>query len=228
MKQRGRVAHTQLVTVVLLAVGMPACGSGPDVLRVTCDADGTHVLTPTVAAQHDGVHVQVLESGDFDAVEIWGGDDNPVARTYYTTGRTFDHSFSRPLAPGRWSLACFSGPQSSPGVRGPNGGADTVDVIDPSGFFVPYGLSCRRNDRTGFSVPIFAHAASVDGLIRGQLLGVLSSDIIEPAGYRAIAGNDWRVVRDGDVVGSLSARAEGGNGVIYSAFVCASSGITRP
>jgi hypothetical protein len=57
---------------------------------------------------------------------------------------------------------------------------------------------------------------------------VLNSDVIEPAGYPASGGNDWRVVRDGDVVGSLIARAEGGNGVIYAVSVCAKSGIARP
>jgi hypothetical protein len=233
VRERGRVARFQRLAflqmaVFLLAAGMPGCGSTPDVLRVTCDADGTHVLTPTVAARADGVHIEIPESGDYDAVEIWGGDGNPVDRTFFTTGHTFDQSFRRPLALGRWSLACFSGPESDPGIRAPNGGADTVEIIDPSGFFVSYGLSCGPGDRTGFPVPILAHATSVEGLIRSQLRGVLNSDVIEPAGYPASGGNDWRVARNGDVIGSLSASAESGNGVIFSVFVCASRGIARP
>ncbi len=95
-------------------------------------------------------------------------------------------------------------------------------------YFVSYELSCDRTDRTGFSVPILAHATSVQGLVRSQLRGVLSSDIIEAAGYPPSGENDWRVVRDGDVVGSLRAWAAGGNGAIFSVFVCAESGIARP
>lgn len=231
---RGTIAAATGSIVVAILIGfflekgtfMHARGSLAAVLLMTCDVKGTHVLTPMVVARDDGVHVLVLESGGYEAVEMWGGDRNPVGRTYYTTGHSFAQAFTYPLAPGRWSFACFSGPQSNPRVRGQNGGADVVEVVDPFDSFVPYGLSCPKSDRTGFPVPIFTPAASVDALVRGQLNGVLVSDEIEPAGYPMGDGRDWRVVRGGEVVGSLRARAEGGRGIISSVSVCASSGIT--
>lgn len=230
MGQRRRFAQVSSVTAVLLAAALlPGCGRDgpPEVLLMTCDTEGTHVLTPTVATRADGVHVHVLESGGFDAVTMWGGDDNPVRTTHFTTGHTFDHRFIRPLTPGRWSIACFSGSQSSPGIRR-QGGAGSVLVVDSAGFFVPYGLSCRPDDRTGFPVPLLAPASSVDSLVRDQLDGVLDSDTVEPAGYPESGSLIWRIVRDGEVVGSLHARITGGTGSIYSVFVCADSAISLP
>lgn len=203
------------------SVDSPAATS--DVLRVRCGPEGIDVLTPIVTAQADGLHVVPIDVPPGWSMAVTSSGDENVVMLSGSDG--VDNSFVRPLPPGDAVVMC--------GVRGildsePERFQDSgvpFRLVDPSGYFMPYGPQCNDSDL----VPFYRRMDGVDSdaadRIRNDIPGVRALDIVERAGYRVDNGGRywWRVVREGSVVAGLQVGPQGG-GVIHG-WVCGSSGI---
>jgi hypothetical protein len=123
--------------LVPLPLAMLACGrvtggppsgeaDAPDVARLVCEADGTHVLTPTVRPQPDGVHIVVQDhSGKEASLAIDGiGGGNASGEQVW------------PIPPGTARIGCWGLEEAEPDYR-------QIDVVDAEGLYVSPALDCQ-------------------------------------------------------------------------------------
>jgi hypothetical protein len=198
----------------------------PDVLQVICDASSTRVLTPVVRAQPDGLHLRVDDRAGIGNVLIRPSDPVYGDELVFSSGsRGLDAVYQ--AAPGTAEILC--------GVEGGFGETHvddlpwvSFDIVDPDGYFMPYGLACARQDR--HQVPRAEQPGSAEALVEAGIDGVLPTDRVEPAGY---AAGDWpfgrwfRVVRSDAIVASLFIEEGRNRSELRDGFACDGSGIAE-
>jgi hypothetical protein len=198
-----------LLASALAAVIASGCGPGgadppsrgvrdgsklPNVARIVCTAAGTRLLTPAVRPQSDGVHVMLSQTGGRPATleTDQGGGDKPGPKPLVLI-----------LPPGRAHLGCMT--MADWNVDPPrHRGWVTLRVVDQDKQWVddrPAGATCSQSS--------IDYTPTAAGLRLSQLgqdarraLDASPADAVERAGYRRQEPIEYRLVRDGKVVGS--------------------------
>lgn len=203
---------TDLAAVPVLFVPEGSKGAAvPDIATVTCDGASSSVDTPLVAAQSDGVHIDLVNAGDEPLSFTWhpagseGGPDDSVTAVIGETGADAVEPGTTAtvwtFAPGSYIFVCLA-----PGT-GEVTGMAPIEVVDPAGFYVPFELECA-GEAYG-SAPGYADGARGDegdplGIARARLTGLEEGDLVERAGYsESEAETVVRIVRGGVVVGRV-------------------------
>jgi hypothetical protein len=170
-----------------------------DVLRIRCDAQSIEVLTPVVAAQPDGLHVDADVTGLTDPIVGLRSKSDPNS-TYYSGSDGVDGVFVRQLPLGEATVFCESGPSEGDGPEDLSG---SFTIVDPNGVFTDYQLSCADGEGVGGSPDGIPTARSPEEAITSQVDGTRSSDVIERAGYPKPGqqGPIYRLTRDGKIIG---------------------------
>jgi hypothetical protein len=221
----------------------------PDVLRFRCDPSGIEVLTPVVAAQPDGLHVDAEVVG-LDDAEIGLMSSRLRGQSWWSGSSGVKGEFVRPVPVGEVRFVCEPGPEQGSGGNDANAPAGdgvlpglssdpgafhgTFDLIDPDGYFVDHILTCESRDE-GFGSsappgePFWRGWPTIEEAMRAHIEGLLDSDVIEEAGYPG--GEKWpyleaRVVREGEVIAAagIDGRAGWRFGV-QDITVCSSHGL---
>ena len=135
---RGHGQDMRGASLLLALVLLSACGEGTstppaseapeaDVLRVRCDGTVTEILTPTVQAATDGVHVRIENTSHAEVLTQWDGG-----------GDGADPGTSEQLIPFTPGIARFRCQTFTPDVDpGAPGGWKTVTVLAPPGWVSP-------------------------------------------------------------------------------------------
>jgi hypothetical protein len=182
------------------------------------------VMQAVVAAQLDGVHIVVADPAGAAAVEI--RQPGRPALAWSSGGFGLRDEFALPIPPGPSRIGCFtaSSPTSTPDARS----MTTFEVVDPGGYWTSTDLACGPvEDAWSMSGwrPVDAAVASVLDAARSAAPGIVSTDVIDPAGYTAAwsEGGLVRVLRDGDVVAWMrDALSEGWQ---FTGYACPGTGI---
>lgn len=188
-------------------------------LKVRCGPHRTEVLTPVVAAQADGLHVDPSEVPEGWSVFV--RQETPPRLSYVDEQRVGEEIVI-PAHVGPVSVYCDgSGRLSAEELAS---GSASFRLVDPAGVFTAYGPECADLAEV--------ELAGVDGVdptdagdrIRAALPGVLDTDVVEEAAYGIDLGSHrwWRIVRSGRIVAALIVGRQGG-GVVHG-WVCRSSG----
>jgi hypothetical protein len=216
---------------------VPSRVSFPDVGRISCTKKGTHIRTPLIQPQKDGVHVRVNNVSGGEWIQF-----ESVRRSPMTVGNDWDRGYRIHRTKSR-ELVILAGPgvglvSCSPGAHdrfsSAPGGFDSLEIVDPQGFWGPPDLACSRSDAIRFDVHGVTTGNGLVGVsdreIRANLGGLLDSDDVRLAGYPH-AQEIWRigpwhvVVRDGESIASVWFWQVDGAATVNT---CPDSGITRP
>jgi hypothetical protein len=194
-----------------------------DVARIVCRGDTTTVETPIVRAQADGVHL-LVDSDDPDVSFSVRDDEGRTDRWGRTPGT--DEPFAVLLAPGQIRVACGTSMNVMDGVA--------FEVTDPRGLWHDARLSCLASgdfDARG-SFPFYADVNPLPEAIARAVSGVRATDAISYAGYPRSSGDpepsSYRIVRAGQVVGSMDIVSYDVRTYAYALYSCDSSGIGMP
>jgi hypothetical protein len=196
----------RLAPLLVVVAALAACGRiepvlvrpghsptpAPEVARVVCEKDGsTALLTDSVTAQADGVHVEV-DNRTGEGAQMIGliTDVNDGANSFVTS-----------VPPGRVKVACY--PYSRHEEPAPEGLDLTIE--DPNGYWVDQDLECGPNTMAVSQISdYFGDASGQTGdpvdLTRENLKGLEDDDAVERAGYPESGDPVVRVVRDGNVI----------------------------
>jgi hypothetical protein len=190
------------------AIGIGASpAEAPTVGRIVCDGTATTVETPEVAAQADGVHLTVENSGPEDL----GIQFDETGR-----GENADIGTSNllvPIAPGEERVRCF-GPEDDTGAPG---GWSTIAVTEPSGFYASTELECASG-RMGSGISDYVPGATGDADPAAAATDHFADqtgpgDEVVSAGYPEDPAERTFVLRsDGVAVASVSYRPDGQGG----------------
>jgi hypothetical protein len=169
----------------------------PDVAEVVCDDAGTHLLTPEVAAQPDGVHIRETRQDGAPVFFI----PAPGSLRFSVSGGEGVVENVYPLAPGTSRLVC------------PGGGRDPADeslyvsltVVDTDALWVTPVLGCPQEDVHAmgiveYSTPPLGEVGDPLALVGKYLIGIRLDDVVELAGYPAATSPGVVVVRDGETI----------------------------
>jgi hypothetical protein len=198
----------------------------PHVAHVRCDQDQTTVLTPLVAVQADGLHIQVENDGRSTSIDVFAGDGGVYG---HELGDDTDVVLEAPVA--QAMIACD---REEPGEDSTSGDelarAVPITLVDPDGLWTSDLLVCgdrKFPDRPEFRAWADGNPVDTDlgAVIRRTIGGVLPSDVLERAGYEQSAYPTWRVVRDGQVVALIPVRKVTETVAFGPLQVCADSGI---
>jgi hypothetical protein len=184
------------------------------VLEVTCTASGTEIGASQVAAQRDGVHIDIANStGErrLFAIDEVGGSNVPRTGVMMT----------QQMPTGSARIQC-----------GPADGSSrdwvAIEVVDPDGHYVPDEVDCRSV--VSGSIDYVSDATGPKGkpvgVARRQITGLQADDQVERAGYAKASNPKVRVVRDGSVVAVGSYFSDHAGGwLISDTTVCKGSGL---
>jgi hypothetical protein len=132
-------AHLMLGIVLALSAcadpADPISDGGSAILEVWCDGDSTEILTPTVQARADGVHVVIHNESDEPLSIAWGGGGDGA-----DPGRS---TLVLPIEPGDAEFRC----QRSSEDAGIDRGWESLRVLEPPGW-VPTDLGCTEGGVT--------------------------------------------------------------------------------
>lgn len=187
----------------------------PTVARVRCDEQGTTtILTPTVQAQPDGVHIDV---------EVPAGSNIGFIVHGCCGFNAEDASFVVPIPPGPMPVACLIGAEQDPGDDSLYRDIRVVDVLDA---YVPGSLDCTG--ATGVGGEHAGPSAGSDPIAaaRALLTGLRSNDELVQVGY--IEGGSEATVavrRDGRYVAALDLEPSDGGWGWIGFENCPDSGI---
>lgn len=204
------------VLVVPLSLVPGASDSVPDIAHVTCEGANIAVDTSVVAAQPDGIHIEVTTVGDtpvaFRVAEDTGSDAAVSSRGRGSSEPTGEVVLLS--APGRYVLSCTTSQKVA---------VASLDVVDPNGSFVPAEPECSGGDAWG-TAPAYAPGAHGDEgdpveIARMRLSGLQDGDVVERAGYPHGDGTAIvRVVRDGTVIAKAELFDDGQGGWLLSSM----------
>ncbi|MGH2556623.1 MAG: hypothetical protein ACRDHO_13020 [Actinomycetota bacterium] len=216
--------------------GRPAADSGasvtgilPDVARVVCDDDGTHVLTSEVRPKRDGVHFQINNRTE-ERMSIrtghTGGGFGTGAEPGLSELKGPGPSGGWPVPPGSVTVRCFRLLED----HGDKSGQVPFEVIDEEGIYVPAELDCRGGDAVTGSGLIVEGARGETGdpveLTRAHFDGRQNGDVVERAGYPDQSGAVVRVARDGRTIATAEWIDDGHGGWLLSTSSrCQDSGL---
>ncbi|HLV57981.1 MAG TPA: hypothetical protein VKY81_03765 [Natronosporangium sp.] len=183
--------------------GGPEVGPAPDpdapaMARIGCADGRTRVLTPTVAAQPDGVHLRVDNSSSDRTLYLRRGGE--IVMVNRAPAGTSEAVATEP--PGSWELACVV-PTADPEERR---GWIRLEVTDPLGLWVPADPDCEQPLRTDINYLVEPEGRPGDpvDLAAEDLAHTFPewspADTFEPAGYPQAVPRLVRVVRGGTVI----------------------------
>jgi hypothetical protein len=177
-------------------------------LQVRCTERGLEVLTPVVAAQPDGLHVDPQVSGLTDP-EISLRSLVEHGHEWWSGSSGVNGTFVRTVPVGEAVVHCESGPHQG---DGPERFEATFEIVDPSGVYVEARLACDPRDHVYLQPDrLNLQARSLDAAVRDGVEGISASDIVEQAGYLE-SDSPWlvaRVVREGRVIAALDVDGRG-------------------
>lgn len=197
---------------LIVAMALAACADGngpkgspelPDVARVVCDATGTHVETPSVGPQLDGVHVLIDNRLGFDSGFVARFDDGAGGGENAPRGESM-HVLQAP--PGHTEIGCFPDEHSidEPDLK-------QLEIVDPQGLYRSTEIDC-----TSVSSGTVDYAEGVRGekgdpvdLARkrfNNVIGLREDDVVELAGYPQDVTPTARLVRGGRTIGTITYR----------------------
>ncbi len=212
-------------------VGSPPSSSGrsglPDVARIVCDEGGTHVLTPRIRPQTDGVHFGIDNrtgrqlAFTFRFGEGGGGGDNAMV------GKT--EIIRAEVPPGRVLVICFDFRGQNPVPKDPSQFA-ALDVIDEDGIWVSPNPDCAG---AGGVSGILDYVSGANGeigdpidLTREHFKGLRTTDVIKRAGYPEQESPIIAVIRDGKTIATAEYSAAANGGWLLSVVTrCQDSGL---
>ncbi|HEV8564049.1 MAG TPA: hypothetical protein VGR41_03990 [Actinomycetota bacterium] len=230
-RRRARRERTTRIATVVFALGIAAAGSFgayaafyepksvqaigiggspslvPGIGTITCDGTTTTVETPEVAAQADGVHLRLENSGTEDLgiqFEATGRGDNAAVGT---------SNLLVPIPPGDERVRCF-GPDDDTGAPG---GWQTITVTDPSGFYASAELECA-DGQVGTGIGDYVPGAKGDpdpAVAAADYFAdqMGSGDEVITAGYPEDPAERMFVLRsDGAAIASVSYQPDGQDG----------------
>ena len=213
--------RTALVEVLAVPVSLaPASAENrvPDVASVTCQGATISADTSVVAAQPDGIHIEVTTIGEtpvaFHVAEDAGRDSAVSSQGRGTNDPTGELVLTSP--PGRYVLSCTAPQEGGVGIA-------SLDVVDPNGSFVPAEPECSSGEGWGMSPAYVPGAAGDRGdpveIARMRLTGLEDGDAVERAGYPQAGGTAIvRVVRDGTVIAKAELFDDGQGGWLLSSL----------
>lgn len=152
---------------------------GPPTSRPTgvvrCDAAGTHLLTRTVAASADGVHLRATFTVPEDLFVEWAAGDGFVPERRGAPGVPVTDVYQ--LRPGTTHLRCSGTTKLS-----------TLTVVDPSHYRLPpTTLPCADRVSRG-TVDLIRPPSGVAGdptaFLRRYIIGLRVGDVLRRVGYR--------------------------------------------
>ena len=177
----------------------------PSVAEVRCDEEGTTtILTPTVQAQPDGVHIEV---------DVPAGSNIGFIVHDCCGFNAEDANFVVPISPGPMPVACLIGAEQDPGD---DSLYSDIRVVDLLGAYVPGLPECSGG--TGVGGEHAGPSAGSDPIsaARALLTGLRSTDELVRVGYverRSEASVEVR--RDGEYIAALDLEpSDGGWGWI--------------
>jgi hypothetical protein len=174
-----------------VGVGSSPTAVPPTIGAITCDGSATTVETSTVAAQADGVHLTVTNTGSEDLgiqFDVAGrGENAPLGET----------SLLVAIAPGSERVRCF-GPNDDTGAPG---GWQDLTVTDPNGFYGSPGLECDGG-QVGTGISDYVPGAKGDPDPESAAAAhfadeIGSGDELVPAGYPEDPAERTFVLRSG-------------------------------
>ena len=178
-----------------------------DVAEFSCDASGSIWPSSTlVAAQPDGVHVAISNSGDTQvsfSIEGSGGDGAEPGERKETVWQ---------IPPGLGTVSCSIVTDGGTGVAS----SASLQVVDPNGYYVPAELECPTGEAYGSAGAYADGATGFAGdpvqVARDHVSGLEFDDLVERAGYPESQLPVIRLVRDGAIVGKVTLRDDGSGG----------------
>lgn len=186
----------------------------PTVARVRCHADGsTSVLTRTVQAQPDGVHIEV---------EVPAGSNIGFVVKNCCGFNAEDALFVVPIPPGTMPVGCLVGDQDA----GDDSLYVEIRVVDDRGAYVPGTLDC--DDASGVGSGDVQAPAGPDPIAaaRAVLTGLRPTDELVRVGYVELAsGAVVAVKRDGRFIAALDLQPSDGGWGEIGFESCPDSGI---
>jgi hypothetical protein len=185
----------------------------PSEFTLTCGVDGSASVSATaVQARPDGVHFRVVN--EYDEPVSVGGMDADRGTTRWTVVE----------APGPFKLSCWPFSQHGSGNE-PAGPA--VQVVDPSGLWVPSKLECPGGSMMGSADDSGATSGKPPPLeaAREAIQGLQPTDTIELAGYPEQENAPVVVIRDDKVIASYGFEESGGQWSVAGGSVCTDMGL---
>jgi hypothetical protein len=199
----------------------------PDVADVVCDGDGTHVLTPQIRPQPDGVHFRIdnrtgvhlgfeFRFGESGA----GGDNAPVGTSEITRSD---------VPPGDVLVTCwdFRGQPALP--KDPDEFV-TLAVVDEDGIWTSPNLDCGDAGWVTGTGDYGEGAKGVVGdpvdLAKDHFQGLRATDLVRSVGYPQEEQPVVGVVRDGTTIATAEYLSDGEGGWLLSTVSrCQDSGL---
>ena len=185
-----------------------------NVALVTCDRAGTHVLTPRVRPQRDGVHFRVDNrlgtAASFSARGPGGGMGNgapPGISEPEGDGQRGGWS----VAPGAAQVRCLD-----QRADGGSPGWQPITVVDPDGLYVSDVIDCNGGGAVTANRDYTSDAAGLQGdpteLARAHFTGVRPTDVARRAGYPEQSATMVSIVRAGRVIATAELERAGAGG----------------
>jgi hypothetical protein len=196
----------------------PAVPIIPSVVRVTCDGSTARVDSRIVAAQPDGIHIELAQTLGQRPTNVFFYDSRTAkgpegsGLTFSLMGRTSaaatrEVTLGDPTSIGWLTIACTR-QQTKPRLDDPMDWAG-VEVVDPAGLWSSSEVVCdggHVGDRVGEMY--LPRNVDVRGLAPRELADVLlrytpelrPGDVVEPAGFPRDGVSTLVAVRDGYVV----------------------------
>ena len=184
-----------------------ASDTAAEVVELTCDGTGT--ISPTrsvVTAQPDGVHIAVTNTGNVPvsfSIEGVGGDGAEPGERKETVWQ---------IPPGNAVVSCSVITDGGSGVAS----SASLDVVDPSGSYVPSELECAGGEAYGQAADYVEGTTGSSGdpvqVARDHVSGLEFDDAVERASYPESEEPVIRVVRGGAVVGKVTFINDGSGG----------------
>jgi hypothetical protein len=205
----------------------PSVSLLPDVALVVCDAEGTHVLTPRIRPQLDGVHFGIDNRTGKHLGFIFRFGDRPGGGDNAVVGKS--EITRSDVPPGAVMVTCFDHRGQTPVPKNPSEFVG-VDVIDEEGIWTSQELDCGE---AGGVTGIRDYVAGVKGetgdpvdLTRKHFKGLRSTDVVTRVGYPGQPSAVVAVVREGRTIATAEYDSDGTGGWLLSTVSrCQDSGL---
>jgi hypothetical protein len=172
----------------------------PDMLKVRCDGTTTEVLTPTIQAAKDGVHVLINNTATerLSVTTETGGDGASPGET----------TLIFPINPGHSTIRCMKETEDDAMENGDWGG---FEILAPEGWISPT-LECPGGGMySGFADYVQGARGVEDPLIDSERRFRLDGSVVE-AGYKVSGQRTFINVSEGQPKESLVYRSDGAGG----------------
>jgi hypothetical protein len=214
------------LTVTAMPHSMPSPAPGEEAsstLRVSCEGGTTTVLTPTVRARPDGVHVEVEgDSGGVAAVLLANSSYEPVPHIQWSSGSDgVDDEFTRPVPPGEGRVMCAEEGTQVETTPSSIRTWPSFEIVAPS--FESYELSCADQTSLGAGFDVDGWTDGYD-FIRKHVDATSPLSWAIRAGYPEERSFEWWIT--GHAGRALAAFVRPSSGSVLDAVACVEAGIT--